>query len=493
VDRRALPGPHRPRSALRTRRGGRLSIARFIERRAQQSPDKVALRFQDRAWSYAEFWQRIEQATRALAVDKGDRIAWLGYNHPDMLALLFAAARRGAILVPLNWRLAPAEHAALLRDCAPRLLYADAAFEAQARALGVTPGEWGDQGEPVLAGAEEDDVLIVYTSGTTGVPKGAVLTQRALLSNGANSVHAHELTQDDHVLTALPLFHVGGLNIQTLPALLTGAQVTLHARFEPGAWLHDVAALRPTLSLLVPATIAAVAAHPQWAHTDLSSLRMLNTGSMVVPDSLIEAFHARGIPVGQVYGSTETAPIAIALRREDAMRKVGSAGKPSPHCEVELVDGEIWVRGPNVMRGYWNDAAATAAALTGDGWFKTGDLARVDDEGYYWIMGRSKDVIISGGENIYPAELENVLADCPAIAESAVIGMADGKWGEAACAIVVRKPGAAIDEAAVIALFKDRLARYKHPRRVVFADSLPKNALGKVQKAELRKQLAPAK
>ncbi len=484
-----MPGPHRPRSPVRAGGGGRLNISRFIERRAQQAPDRLALRFQERDWRYADFWQRIEAATRSLGLGKGERVAWLGTNHPDMLALLFAAARLGAILVPLNWRLTAAEHAKVLRDCAPRLLYCDSAFEPQARELGIALGDWRDKGEPVLAGAEEDDLLIVYTSGTTGTPKGAVLTQRALLSNGANSIHAHALTQDDHVLTALPLFHVGGLNIQTLPALLAGARVTLHPRFEPGAWLHDVAALRPTLSLIVPATMAAVIGHPDWAGTDLSSLRMLNTGSMVVPESLIQAFHARGIPVGQIYGSTETAPIATALLREDAARKLGSAGKPALHCEVKLVEGEIWVRGPNVMRGYWNDPGATAAALDADGWFRTGDLARVDDEGYYWIMGRSKDLIISGGENIYPAELENVLSDCPQIAESAVLGVEDAKWGEAACAVVVRKLGALLDEAAVLALFKDRLARFKHPRRIVFLEQLPKNALGKVQKSQLRKLL----
>jgi len=484
-----VPGPHRPRSTVRTRRGRRLSLARFIERRAQESPGQLALRFEGREWSYADFWQRIEAATRSLAVARGERIAWLGYNHPDMLALLFAAARLGAILVPLNWRLTATEHATILRDCAPRLIHCDASFESQARALGVPLGDWRDKGEPALAGTEEDDLLIVYTSGTTGVPKGAVLTQRALLSNGANSVHAHALTQDDHVLTALPMFHVGGLNIQTLPALLAGASVTLHPRFEAGAWLRDVAALRPTLSLLVPAAMAAVIAHADWASTDLSSLRMLNTGSMIVPTGLIQAFHARGIPVGQVYGSTETAPIAVALLREDAERKLGSAGKPSPHCEVALVDGEIQVRGPNVMRGYWNNAAATAAALSADGWFRTGDLARVDDEGYYWIMGRCTELIISGGENVYPAELENVLADCPQVAESAVLGVEDPKWGEAACAVVVRKPGAQLDEATVLALFADRLARFKHPRRIVFLDQLPKNALGKVQKSELRKLL----
>ena len=317
-----------------------------------------------------------------------------------------------------------------------------------------------------------------------------MLTQSALLWNGFNSIHAHDLGQSDHVLTSLPLFHVGGLNNQTLPALQAGATVTLHRRFEPGRWLADVAARRPTLSLLVPATMQAVISHPDWEKADLSSLRMLNAGSMVVPGSLIRAFHRRGVPVGQIYGCTETAPIAIVLLKEDAERKLGSAGKPAAHCEVRLVDGEIQVRGPNVMRAYWGDAQATAAAFTPDGWFRTGDLASVDGEGYYWIMGRSKDVIISGGENIYPAELENVLADCPEIAEAAVIGVEDMKWGESAVACVVLREKSGLDEVQVQSLFRDRLARYKHPRRVIFLDSLPKNAMGKVQKFELKRLVA---
>jgi fatty-acyl-CoA synthase len=265
--------------------------------------------------------------------------------------------------------------------------------------------------------------------------------------------------------------------------------VTLHKRFEPGRWLQDVQACRPTLSLLVPAAMQAVIAHPDWQRADLSSLRLLMTGSMVVPESLIRAFHERGVPVGQIYGSTETSPIAVYLAREDAQRKVGSTGKPAPHCEVRLVNGEICVRGPNVMRRYWNDPVATASVLDAAGWFHTGDLARVDEEGFYWIMGRSKDVIISGGENIYPAELENVLADSPDILESAVIGVPDARWGEAACAVVVPRAGARLSEDSVLALFRDRLARYKHPRRVVFTDALPKNALGKVQKQELKKRV----
>ena len=420
---------------------------------------------------------------------KGDRVAWLGYNCPEMLVLLLALARLGAILVPLNWRLTAAEHRAILADCSPKWIAFDKDFEAHAGQLGVPPLEIKLNESPRLEGNDADDLLIVYTSGTTGTPKGAVLTQSALLWNGFNSIHAHDLRQSDHVLTALPMFHVGGLNNQTLPALQAGATVTLHKRFDPGLWLADVQKRRPTVSLLVPATMQAVISHPAWAQTDLSSLRMLNAGSMVIPDSLIRAFHARGVPVGQIYGCTETAPIAIVLLKEDAERKLGSTGKPAPHCEVKLVDGEIWVRGPNVMRGYWNAPQATAAALTPDGWFRTGDLARTDEDGYFWVMGRSKDVVISGGENIYPAELENVLADCPQIAEAAVVGVDDPKWGEVALAFVVRSKDSDISEPEVLALFADRLAKFKHPRRVIFADSLPKNAMGKVQKFELKRML----
>jgi fatty-acyl-CoA synthase len=406
-----------------------------------------------------------------------------------MLVLLFALARLGGILVPLNWRLTAREHSEILEDCRPRWIFCSDEFEEHCRDLPVERGTYGEPAESELPGNDADDLLIVYTSGTTGKPKGAVLTQSALLWNGFNSMHAHDLGRSDHVLTSLPFFHVGGLNIQTLPALQAGATVTLHRRFGPGQWLTDVASRRPTISLLVPAAMQAVIGHPAWATTDLSSLKMLNAGSMVIPDSLIRAFHERGIPVGQVYGCTETAPVALVLLKEDAQRKLGSTGKAAAHCEVKLVEDEIWVRGPNVMRAYWNDPSATAAALTTDGWFRTGDLARIDDEGYYWVIGRSKDVVISGGENIYPAELENVLADCPQIAEAAVIGADDPKWGEVVLAFVVRRPGAAIDEAAVLALFKDRLAKFKHPRRVLFVDSLPKNAMGKVQKFELKRML----
>ncbi|HEX2565831.1 MAG TPA: long-chain fatty acid--CoA ligase [Burkholderiales bacterium] len=466
-----------------------MNLSRIIERWAEHFPDKPALHFHGSDISYAALWGEIKKAANSLDVRKGDRVAWLGYNSPEMLVLLFALARRGAILVPLNWRLTAAEHKAILADCSPKWLFHDADFAVHARSLEIPIQETKKQTQNPVEGKDEDDALIVYTSGTTGKPKGAVLTQSALLWNGFNSIHAHDLRQSDHVLTALPMFHVGGLNNQTLPALLAGASVTLHKRFDPALWLEDVAKRKPTLSLLVPATMQAVIGHPAWKSTNLSSLRMLNCGSMVVPDSLIRAFHARGVPVGQIYGCTETAPIATVLLREDAERKLGSAGKPAPHCEVKLVEGEVWVRGPNVMRGYWNDPAGSAAALTPEGWFRTGDLARIDEDGFYWIMGRSKDVIISGGENVYPAELENVLADCPEIAECAVLGVEDEKWGEAAVACVVLRSGSSLTEDRVKTLFNDRLARFKHPRRVIFLESLPRNAMGKVQKFELKQKL----
>ena len=268
-----------------------------------------------------------------------------GYNSPEMLVLLFALARRGAILVPLNWRLTAAEHRTILEDCKPKWIAFDREFESRARGLAIPVLENKAARNTQINGADGDDILIVYTSGTTGKPKGAVLTQSALIWNGLNAIHAHDLRQTDHVLSALPLFHVGGLNNQTLPAFLAGATVTLHRRFDAALWLSDVAARKPTLSLLVPAAMQAVISHPDWPATDLSSLRMLNAGSMVIPDVLLRGFHARGVPVGQIYGCTETAPIAIVLLKEDAVRKLGSTGKPAPHCEVKLVDGEIWVRG----------------------------------------------------------------------------------------------------------------------------------------------------
>jgi fatty-acyl-CoA synthase len=326
-----------------------------------------------------------------------------------------------------------------------------------------------------------------------------VLTQEALIANARNGVDAHALTGNDQVLTFLPMFHVGGLNIQTLPALFVGAAVTLQRRFEPGAALDAIAAVRPSLVLLVPAVMKAMIEHPRWMATDLSSIRLAMAGSSIVPVELIRAFHARGVPVGQVYGSTETGPTAIVLKGDDAMRKEGSTGTPALLCDVRVVDdagrdvargqaGEILVRGPNVMRGYWNDSSATAEALI-DGWFHTGDVGHQDSEGYFWIDERKKDMIISGGENIYPAELEAVIAECAGVAEASVVARPDAKWGEVPVAVIVRRNGASVTAAEIKTLFEGRLARFKHPHDVVFVEALPRNVMGKVLRYKLRESV----
>jgi len=498
-----------------------MDLSGWIEHHAAFTPDKPALRFEDEEITYAQFAGRIGRLAGMLAselgVGAGDRVAHLGYNSPDFLDLVFACARLGAIVVPLNWRLAPPEHLYILRNAGASVLLAEPEFHEHVESIreplgdcrlvrygGTVPG-WLDYralldtggGKAVMRSADlEDPLLIVYTSGTTGRPKGAVLTQSALLWNAVNSTHMHDLASTDHVLTVLPLFHVGGLNNQTLPALHLGATVTLLRRFEPGATLDAIASDRPSLTVLVPATMQAMIEHPDWAGTDLSCLRSVTTGSTMVPAPLIRAFHDRGVPVIQVYGSTETAPIAIYQTRADAERSVGSTGKPALHCDVRIVDdngldmapgerGEIVVRGPNVMREYWADPKATAEALV-DGWFHTGDIGHTDADGNFWIDERKKDMIISGSENIYPAELEAILAECPDLAEAAVVARPDERWGEVPVAVVVPRPDRAVDKAGVLALFDGRLAKYKRPHDVVFTDALPRNAMGKVLKYQIR-------
>jgi fatty-acyl-CoA synthase len=419
-------------------------------------------------------------------------VAWLGTNQVGQLSILFACAQLGAIQVPLNWRLAAPELRFILEDCGAALLVPAPGDEAMARLAreAAPPGcrIWdaaaalGCEDMPDMAGAAEDPLLLVYTSGTGGRPKGAVLTQAAVAANAHHAQALFAITPADVVLTVLPMFHVGGLCIQTLPALLAGATVILHPRFEADAFLDTVERDGPTLSLLVPAVMRALVAHPRWAAADLSSLRAVGAGSSEVPLGLIEAFHAKGVPVQQVYGATETGPIAIAQTREEALAAPGSIGRPVPGVQARLdpVTGEIAIRGPNVMRGYWN----RADGLTADGWFATGDVGRVDAQGRWWFTDRLKHVIISGGENIYPAEVERVLAEAPGVVEGAVIGRPDPRWGEVPVAVVV--PGAGFDAAAVLAHFEGRLARFKHPRDVVVVAALPRTALGKVAIATLR-------
>lgn len=467
------------------------------------APDRVALRFGARRWTYAalEAWIGAEAALLAArGVEPGDRVAVLALNHPRTLALLFACARLGAMLCPLNWRLAAAELQWIVDHAAPKLLFTDGTAAAVARAgTTVLPLEpEAEAGGMAPAAAREAGGLLVYTSGTTGRPKGAVLTAAALAANAELSWDMHGLIAADHVLTVLPLFHVGGLNIQTVPALLAGATVTLHARFEPGPTLAAIGRDRPTLTVLVPATMQAVAAEPGFAAADLSSLRAITTGSTVVQPAATAPFVARGVPVLQVFGSTETAPIAIYTRLGGEYAPE-STGRPGPGCSAVAVDeagrrvgpgvaGEVLLRGPQLFGGYWRDPAATAAAFD-DGWFRTGDIGTAGTDGAWVVHDRKKNVIISGGENIYPAEIERVLLELPAVAEAAVVGAPDPRWQEVPEAFVVLRPGMRCEAGEVIRHVQGQLARFKAPRRVHFVDGLPRNAMGKVQHALLR---APA-
>jgi fatty-acyl-CoA synthase len=499
-----------------------MNLADLIDRNAAFTPYRPAIRFADRVLTYADFATRIAATActlySELGVRRGDRVVILAANHPDYLVLLYACARLGALLVPLNWRLAPSELAFMLSDAEPKVLLVEEAFAASVLPLvsslprlrivgidcrptdasledllAVGHGDAGDQGIGLSA-----PLLLVYTSGTTGHPKGALLRQEALLANAAMSHHVHGLTAADHVLTVLPLFHVGALNIQTTPALQAGATVTLHPRFTPDATLATLAADRPSLLVLVPTAIQALIEHPRWAETDLSCLRAVTTGSTIVPQPLIDALTARGVPVLQIYGATETGPTSIYTRLGGDLSRGNSTGLPGLLCEARIVDdegrevphgtaGEIVVRGPNVFCGYWRNEAATAEALR-DGWYHSGDIAVRDADGYFHIRDRKKNLIISGGENIYPAEIERVLAGHPAVADAAVVGRPDPRWQEVPVAYVMLRKGVSTDATELAQHAGRELARFKVPRDFVFVDELPRNALGKVQHFRLREQ-----
>ncbi|MCG2595653.1 AMP-binding protein [Ramlibacter sp. XY19] len=461
-------------------------------------PQAEALRFAGRAYTYGEL-DAMAMRCAAVAwhdwgVRPGDRVAWLGANHVLQLALLFGLARIGAILLPLNFRLAPPEWQRLISDCTPRHLVHDADWAQAASVLDLQLHSVDELAQ--AAGREVPDharpdaaALLVYTSGTTGGPKAAVHTQANLLANMAIAARTQEMTPADSVLTVLPLFHVGGLCIQTLPALLVGAPVLLHARFHPGETLEAIARDRPTLTLQVPATMQALIAHPRWSETELGCLRAVWAGSSLLPAPLVQAFHARGVPVCNVYGATETGPFSIALPPAQAFDHVGSCGWPAAMVQARLGAqygdaAELLVRGPNVVARYWPDLPACDA----EGWFATGDLAQQAADGSYSIVGRAKDLIISGGENIHPTEIEQVLAAHPAVAECAAFGLPDERWGElVAVAVVLRS---AAEEAELTAYLAGRLARFKLPRRWVWMEALPKTALGKVQRGVLAEQAA---
>lgn len=492
---------------MRSDEGFDARIDLWPARAAAAAPSSPAILFRGETWSYEAFARRIDdlaETLEAIGLRRGDRVGWLGLNHPKVFTLLFACARLGAVLVPFNWRLAAAELLRIAEDCGPRLILHDDEFAHQAAALAgpgrvvahharAIPPLKHDPEPPAPAEGPEAPLLIVYTSGATGRPKGAVLPVRAVAANAAMSVAAHGLTRESRALVVLPLFHVGGLNILPTPSFSAGAAVEIHERFEPAAALAALTG-GVTHAIVVPTVMQAIMAQPGWAAADLSRLRALSIGSTDVPREIIEAVHARGVPMPQIYGATETGPFAIHQTIADAMDHPGSIGRPGTLCEIRLArpdgseaadgePGEILVKGPNILSGYWRNEAETARAIV-DGWFHTGDVAVRDEAGLFWFAGRIKHVVISGGENIYPAELERVLRPHPKVREVAVVGRPDPKWGEVPVAVIA--PREPMTEAEALSAFNGVLARYKHPRAVVFVEALPRNAMGKVVAAEVR-------
>lgn len=499
-----------------------MNISHWIESWAVATPDKVAIRFEGRDITYPEFDEHIKNSARmlknVLGIQPGDRVAYLGQNHPQILAFVFACARLGAIFVPLNWRLAPKEHLYMLRDSGAAVLFVDEPFHEQCRELRAelpdctyvaVEGD-GGAGCPALSDllqqGQGDDhypgigpnhsLLIIYTSGTTGFPKGAVLSQEAIQYNAYNSVIMHDMSGQDLILTVLPLFHVGGLNNQTAPGLYVGATIILHRVFDPQQVLDAIAGEKSTLAIVLPAHMPALRGLPGWEQSDFSNLRSVLTGSTTIPDEMTRYWHGKGIPLLQVYGASETSPIAIHQSMGNAFATEGSIGFPAMHCEARIVNdrgedcavgeaGEILIRGKNVMSHYWNNPEATRNNLV-DGWFHTGDIGTVDKTGCYHFVDRKKDVIISGSENIYPAEIENVLMDHPDILEVAVVGRADARWGEVPVAVIATAENIKLDKDQVLGWLSGKLGKYKHPRDVLFVDALPRNEMRKVLKNVVR-------
>lgn len=501
-----------------------MNIADWIEQWARATPGKVAIRFEGRVLSYPQFNEEIKACARMLrselGIKPGDRVAYLGQNHPQLLAFVFACARLGAMFVPLNWRLAPQEHLHMVRDCGASALIVDAPYIQACETFRREVPDcrfvaMADDGQAawsrladLLRNAQEEDgkdrhsgigldsaLLIVYTSGTTGFPKGAVLRQEAVQINALNSALLHGMTSEDLILSMLPMFHVGGLNVLTTTAFYLGATVILHRAFDAQRVLDCLVDEKPTQANLLPAHMQALRELPGWA-TATINLRVVSTGSCSIPDEMVRYWHDRGIPLVNVYGASETAPVAIHQSLSNAFATEGTIGFPAMHCEARVVDeagkdcapgtpGEILIRGKNVMSHYWNNEAATRNAII-DGWYHTGDIGIVDDNGCYRVVDRKKDMIISGGENIYPTELENVLLSHPDIEEAAVVGRKDARWGEVPVAVIVTKKGRHLEKGDVLAWFDGRLGRYKHPKDVVFADALPRNEMRKVVKQVLR-------
>ncbi|NMR19121.1 long-chain fatty acid--CoA ligase [Cellulomonas fimi] len=510
------------------RGAGLHTLGRWTRDRAIATPARVAIDDRGVSLRYADLDGRasaLARRLRAAGYGVGDRIATITGNSADHVVLFFACAQARLVLVPLSWRLSPRELAAQLDQADPALLLVEEEFDALATAalerLAAPPGSarLGPSGverraprptrrrDPESAVEldnrpvqDDDPLLLMFTSGTEGHPRGVLLTHANCFWTNLSLGRTIEISSRDVVLAVLPQFHVGGWNIQPLLAWWMGATVVLERTFEPDRVLHLLAERRVTTMMGVPTNYLLLAEHPDFATTDVSSLRQAVVGGASMPAPLLRTWHERGVALTQGYGLTEASPNVLCLPDDEARARVGCAGKPYPHVEVALCDvvtgevvegagrGELLVRGPGVFAGYFRDPEATERALAG-GWLHTGDLVERDEDGYFSVVDRIKDIFITGGENVSPAEVEAVLARHPAVAEAAVVGVPDARWGEVGVAHVVLRRGVATDSEDLRAHCARELAAFKVPTQIRFVPSLPHTSLDKISRHTLLKEL----
>ncbi len=497
-------------------------VGTWIHRRRMKSAGKPALISGGSVVTFDLLAERIDRLAAALVdrkVTKGERVAYLGDNEPSFLETFFAVTAVGAIFVPLNTRLAAPEIAYALHDSGTVLLVhagtlSDVAEQACRGIAGlhrIVVGAASGSAEsfddvigaaaadpPQVAVELSDIAMILYTSGTTGRPKGAAISHQNITWNCYNVLVDYDVTSDDIALMISPMFHVASLTMGVLPALLKGATVVLEPAFVPGRALELIERHRATSISGVPTTYQMLCEHPAWASADISSLRMLTCGGSAVPTRVLDAYEARGLSFTGGYGMTETSPGATSLQPRYSRSKAGSAGLAHFFTDVRIADsdgrvlpagevGEIQVRGPNVIEGYWQLPEASAESFADGGWFRSGDMGYRDEDGFLFISDRLKDMIISGGENIYPAEIERLILELDAVQGVAVIGAPDDRWGEVPHAYLEVRPGYALGDEEVQRHLAGRLARYKIPKRFVVVDELPRTASGKIRKAEIRR------
>lgn len=499
----------------------------ILGERARLSPESTALicapsgprlnysELNDRAIRCARFW--IEHC----GLSKGDRVGILAKNRIEFLDAFFAAGKTGIILVPLNTRFTPVELGVILKDSGVKALLYDGEFAGAVRTLKqqhsldhwialddpLDPADLSytlclqvsssSEGWDVSPCRPEDLYCLLYTSGTTGKPKGVMIPHRMVAWNGYNTAACWQLREDDVSPVFTPLYHAGGLSVFLVPTFVAGGTIVLHREFDASEVWRTIEREKCTVMLGVPTIYKMLMEAPEFERVDLSHVRWFISGGAPLPVELIEAYRNRGVVLKQGYGLTEVGVNCFSMSSAESIRKAGSIGKPMMFTEARLAGpdgqevscgeaGELWLRGPHVCSGYWNDAAATAASLDHQGWFHTGDLARRDDEGFFYIAGRSKDMFISGGVNVYPAEIEAVLLKHPQIRDAAVIGASHPTWGEVGVAFLVTDASNTPTSAEMTDFLAARLAKYKIPRQFVFVKDLPRTAYGKVVKGQLR-------